>query len=52
MDKMREEFEEWANAEGLPTLFLEKHGFYESHVTDIAWQAWQASREGRQGGAE
>lgn len=45
MDKMREEFEEWANAERLPILFLEKHGFYESHVTEIAWQAWQASRK-------
>ena len=45
MDKMREEFEEWAILEGLPLLFLDKHNFYESHVTDIAWQAWQASRQ-------
>ena len=45
MDKMREEFEAWANAEGLPTLFLEKHCFYESHVTDVAWKSWQASRK-------
>jgi len=45
MDKMREEFEAWASSEGLPLLFLDKHNFYESHVTDIAWQAWQASRQ-------
>ncbi len=44
MSPLQKQFEDWANAEGLPTLFLEKHGFYESHVTDVAWQAWQASR--------
>ena len=41
---MQRQFEEWASSEGLPTTYLDKHKFYESHVTDVAWQAWQASR--------
>ena len=49
MDKLREEFEQWAVSTrdqfGLPffTIKNEKDKYFD-HGTEISWQAWQASR--------
>lgn len=50
MDKMREEFEEWAvntkNQFDLPFFIIKKaDGIYVDRGTEISWQAWQASRQ-------
>lgn len=41
-EKMREEFEEWAENEGM-TMMQDGETYYH-HVTHHAWNAWKASR--------
>lgn len=43
-EKMREEFEAWAVAEGF-ALKPSWNGTYKTPSTRWAWQSWQASRE-------
>lgn len=45
MDKMREEFEEWAKSQGLYVYYIERDDMYSHRPTDTAWWAWQASRK-------
>lgn len=45
IEKMREEFETWARSQ---CMQLKKDGVVTTYAyerTDLAWQAWQASRE-------
>lgn len=53
MDKMREEFEEWAVSAGYITKMVipmtgedsQKKAIYANGQTRSAWKAWQASRK-------
>lgn len=50
MDKMREDFENWAVSTkdhfGVPFFTIKNaNGKYVDHGTEISWQAWQASRQ-------
>lgn len=52
MDKMREEFEEWVRrcnkANKIDHMYLnvsENGTWYLDNRTELAWQAWQASRQ-------
>lgn len=46
MDKMREEFERWAESENMCRKHLHNIGWttYMDAGTDLSWKAWQDSR--------
>lgn len=43
-DITREQFEEWADSQGLIAT-KDSHGIYDQVFTDRLWQAWKASRK-------
>lgn len=43
-DKMREEFEAWARDNAMLLFVKTATGKYSSEKTELAWQAWRASR--------
>lgn len=43
-DKVREEFEAWARDNAMLLFMKVATGQYSSLKTELAWQAWQASR--------
>lgn len=44
-NKMREEFEAWANEQGYFNLGRERSGKYKFQTAWAAWEGWQASRQ-------
>lgn len=43
-DKMRDEFDAWARDNAMLLFVKVATGKYSSEKTELAWQAWQASR--------